>query len=199
MLYFPAELYGREDMILITEMTDILSYRPAVVAFVLKLVGNHSLAEDIAQETFIRATQKADKFRGASSLKSWVIAIALNLVRDHFRKINRQPQTTEDTSVLEAIADDSENSEQTIMKKEMSSCIAGYASQLPRPQYDVVIMHDMADLSHREIATQLNLSEANSRVLLHRGREALRVILEKNCVLSLGQDSIPCEPVLKKE
>ncbi len=181
------------------EETDILSCRPAIVAFVLKLVGNHALAEDVAQEALIRAIQKSAEFRSDSSLQSWVIAIALNLVRDHFRKVARHPETTIEKSVLEAIPDVHETSEQVILKEEMSSCIARLAGQLPRPQYDVVILHDKADLSHREIAAQLNLSEANSRVLLHRGREALRQILKQNCVLSLGQDDIPCEPVTKNE
>ena len=53
-------------------------------------------------------------------------------------------------------------------------------------------------INHQEIADQLDLSLANARVILHRGRAALQKILEENCVLSLGQDSIPCEPVANK-
>jgi len=182
-----------------SEAMDIPSHRPAIVAFVNKLVGNHALAEDIAQETFIRATQKVAKFRGDASLQSWLSAIAMNLVRDHFRRIARCPETADDLSVLESIPDCDDSSEQTILKQEMSSCIARYAAKLPRPQYDVVVLHDMSCLNHREISVELNLSEANSRVLLHRGRDALRQILEKNCVLSLGQDDIPCEPLPNKK
>lgn len=177
------------------ELIDILSHRPAIVAFLNKLVGNHALAEDIAQETFVRATQRIAKFRGDASLQSWLSAIAMNLVRDHFRKIARLPETVGDQSVLDTVPDCQDTSEQTTLKQEMSSCIARYAGQLPRPQYDVVILHDMAGLNHREIAAELDLSESNSRVLLHRGRDALRKILEKNCALSFGQDEIPCEPL----
>ena len=173
---------------------DMLSHRPAIVAFVRKLVGNHALAEDIAQETFVRAARTAAKFRGDASLQSWLSAIAVNLVRDHFRKIARHPETTDDPSALEAVPDDHETAELTVLKQEMSSCVGRYAAQLPSPQYDVVTLHDMAGLGHREIADELKLSEAYSRVLLHRGRAALRRILEQNCVLSLGRDDIPCEP-----
>jgi RNA polymerase sigma-70 factor (ECF subfamily) len=177
-----------------SEVMDITSHRPAIVAFVNKLVGSPALAEDIAQETFLRATRKAAKFRGEASPQSWLSAIAMNLVRDHFRKNARLPETVDDPTVLETVPDCQDSSEQTILKQEMSSCIARYAAQLPHPQYDVVVLHDMAGLNHREIAAELDLSEANSRVLLHRGRDALRQILENNCVLSLGQDDIPCEP-----
>ncbi len=51
----------------------------------------------------------------------------------------------------------------------------------------------MGGLTHREIATALGLSEAASRVYLHRGRKALRALLERDCILTLGDDPIPCE------
>ncbi len=184
----------REDVAIAPDARDMLGHRPAIVAFVRKLAGNHALAEDIAQETFVRATQKAAAFRGDASPRSWLSAIAVNLARDHFRRVARRPETTGDRSALEAVADGHETAEQSVLKQEMSSCIGRYAAQLPNPQHDVVILHDMAGLDHREIALELKLSEANSRVLLHRGRAALRRILEKNCVLSLGRDDIPCEP-----
>ncbi len=173
---------------------ELLSHRPAVVAFVGKLVGNHTLAEDIAQETLVRATQKLASFRGDARLKSWLLAIAVNLVKDHFRTVARRPEMTGDPSVLDVVPDDRESAELAVLKKEMSSCIGRYTAQLPSPQYDVVTLHDMAGLQHREIAAELGLSEANSRVLLHRGRKALRQILENHCVLSFGQNDIPCEP-----
>lgn len=176
-------------------MADILSCRPAIIAFVTKLVSDHALAEDITQETFVRTTQKMAEFRGDANPKSWLTAIAINLVRDHFRKIARHPESTIEPSVLEAIPDGHETAEHTVQKKELSSCVARYTTQLPSPQYEVVTLHDMAGLKHREIAAELSLSEANSRVLLHRGREALRQILEENCILSFGQDDFPCEPV----
>ena len=175
--------------------SDIFECKPAIVGFVHKMVGNHALTDDIVQETFIRATKNAAKFRGDASLQSWLSAIAVNLVRDHFRKVARRPDTTSNPLELESHCDGRATAELTVLNEEMSSCIAEYAAQLPSPQYDVVMLHDSAGFKHREIAVQLSLSEANSRVLLHRGREVLRQILEDNCVLSLGEDDIPCEPM----
>jgi DNA-directed RNA polymerase specialized sigma24 family protein len=51
----------------------------------------------------------------------------------------------------------------------------------------------MAGLTHPEVAAALDISVANSRVLLHRGRIVLREILKQNCTLSFDGDSIPCE------
>lgn len=168
-------------------------HRPAVRGFVLKLVGDEAPADDLTQETFVRAQRTASPYRGASSPRSWLCAIALNVVRDHFRAVARTPESTSDTETLHAVASDRESIEFGALKKEMSNCIGGYLVQLPEPQREVVALHDMAGLTHKEIAAQLDVSEANARVLLHRGRAAFRKILEKDCVLSLGEDDIPCE------
>lgn len=75
----------------------------------------------------------------------------------------------------------------------MGNCISGYLFQLPERQREVVALHDMGGLDHQEIGRLLGISEANARVVLHRGRAALRAMLEEHCVLSFG-DSVPCEP-----
>ena len=172
---------------------EFMSHRPAVEAFVVRLTGDACLAEDLTQETMVRADRKASGFRRQSSAKSWLCAIALNLVRDHYRASARRPETPTDTETLERLAGGGEDAELAIMKAEMSRCIAEHLAMLPGPQYKVVALHDMAGLSHKEIAEELGISIANSRVLLHRGRTALQDILKENCELSLGRDEIPCD------
>lgn len=174
-------------------VADMDQHYRAVRGFVHRLVGNEAVAEDLTQETFLRAQRSSGAYRGEASERSWLCAIALNLVRDHFRAAKRTPATTTDGAVLERVPSD-ENIEQDLLKAEMSACIGGYLRQLPRAQYDVLALHDMGGLSHAEIAAVLGISTANARVLLHRGRAALRKILETHCVLSFGDDAIPCEP-----
>jgi len=57
----------------------------------------------------------------------------------------------------------------------------------------VLALHDMVGLTHPEIGRVLDISVANSRVLLHRGRASLHQILERNCTLSFDGDGMPCE------
>ncbi|MCH8176665.1 MAG: hypothetical protein IIC09_00410 [Proteobacteria bacterium] len=83
-----------------------------------QLVGNHARAEDIRKETCGRAKQKVEKFRGDANLQSWLSAIAMNLARDHFRRIARRPETADDLSVLESVPDCHKSSEQTILKQD---------------------------------------------------------------------------------
>ena len=118
--------------------------------------------------------------------------VALNLARDHFRAASRRREEVagQDATTQRAPEDDPELQ---AMRNEMSTCIAEFLIRLPAPKRDVVALPDMGGLSHHEIAAVLGISEANSRVLLHRGRAALRSELERGCVLSLDGDPVPCE------
>jgi RNA polymerase sigma-70 factor (ECF subfamily) len=168
------------------------AHRQVVRDFVRRLVGNEALAEDLTQETFLRVQRSDSAHRGEASERSWLCAIALNLVRDHFRAATRAPDATSDAAVLANVTSD-EDIEQAALQREMSACIGEFLAQLPHPQYDVVALYDSAGLTHDEIAATLGISVANSRVLLHRGRTALREILKENCILSFDSDAIPCE------
>ena len=168
-------------------------HRELVRGFVRRLVRNEALADDLTQETFLRVQRSASTHRGEASQRSWLCAIALNLVRDHSRSSARRPNETSEDAVLEQLPSDQQEVEHSVLQSEMSACIDEYLVQLPRPQYDVVALHDAAGLAHGEIAALLDISTANSRILLHRGRAALREILKQNCVLSFDGDAIPCE------
>jgi RNA polymerase sigma-70 factor (ECF subfamily) len=172
---------------------DTLSeHRAAVRGFVLRHVGDEALADDLSQETFLRVQRSSAVHRGEASARSWLCAIALNVVRDHFRAAGRLPRTTSAPVALEGVASD-EDAERSLLRSEMDSCIGEFLLQLSESQHRVVALHDMAGLTHREIAAVLGPSVANSRVLLHRGRAALREILGRNCTLSFDSDDVPCE------
>jgi len=167
-------------------------HRDAVRGFLRRLVRDEAVADDVTQEAFLRAQRSSSPHRGAASEKSWLCAIALNLVRDRYRADARGREVPTDAGVLEEVATGSD-AEQEVLQAEMSACVAEHLLQLPRPQYEVVALHDMGGLTHREIAALLGLTEGHSRVVLHRGRAALREILERNCILSLDGDPVPCE------
>ncbi len=159
--------------------------------FVMRLVGNETLADDLTQEAFLRAQRSTSTYRGKSSERSWLCAIAMNLVRDHFRSAAHAPTITPDPELLERLPA-GEDTERAVLTAEMAQCIGEHLAQIPHPQYDVLALHDMAGLTHPEIAAVLAISTANSRVILHRGRAQLRKILERDCVLSFDDD-LPCD------
>ena len=166
--------------------------RDAVRRFLLRLVGDEALAEDLVQEVFLRAQRTQSRHRGEASERSWLCAIALNLIRDHYRAAGRVPDTTSKPQVLDGVGS-GEDGERALLESEMAACVGEFLLDLPQPQHDVLALHDMAGLTHPEIAVVLDISVANSRVLLHRGRSVLREILKQNCTLAFDGDDIPCE------
>jgi RNA polymerase sigma-70 factor (ECF subfamily) len=170
----------------------MVEHRQAIWGFVLRRVGNEAIADDLTQETFLRVQRSSSSYRGDASPRSWLRAIALNVVRDHFRAAGRLGERNRDATAPEELPS-GEDGERALLASEMSACVGEYLLELPRPQYDVVALHEMAGLTHPEIASALGISVANSRVLLHRGRAALREILRHNCTLSFGGDGAPCE------
>ena len=166
--------------------------REVVRAFILKLVGDPSLADDLVQETLLRAHKSDAAFKGDASRKTWMHVIALNLVRDHFRATARLPKQVSDPETLLALQDD-KALEADLLQREMASCIRQYVLRLPDRQRDVVALHDIAGLTHGEVSSALGISQSNSRLLLHRGRAALRLLLEENCLLCFN-DPVPCQP-----
>jgi RNA polymerase sigma-70 factor (ECF subfamily) len=170
----------------------LAAHRESVWGFVLRQVGDRALADDLTQETFLRAQRSIHSYRGEASLRSWVFSIALNVVRDQFRALRRSPESTCEAAAADQASPD-EGGERALLESEMATCVGEYLLRLPRLQHDVVALHDMAGLTHGEIAAALGVSVSNSRVLLHRGHAALREILEQNCLLSFDGDSIPCE------
>lgn len=163
-----------------------------VRGFIFKMIGDPTLADDLTQETLLRAHNSESKFKGKSSKTTWLCAIALYVMRDHHRATARRPTFVSDQQALINLGS-GEVVEDNFLQDEMDSCVRQYLLRLPERQRDVVALHDVAGLTHPEISSVLDISEGNSRILLHRGRAALKLLLAENCTLCFD-DSAPCQP-----
>ena len=171
---------------------DFAEHRDALFGFILRMAGARDLAEDLTQEVLLRAERKRKTYAGRASVKTWLFAIAVNACRDHFRAAARKGQPPLGLVAAEELPADCDL-ERSLQQAEMASCIGQYLSLLPERQRKVVALHDMGGLDHTEIGRVLGISIPNARVLLHRGRAALRAQIEEHCLLSFS-DGIPCEP-----
>ncbi|MBC7951587.1 MAG: RNA polymerase sigma factor [Rhodospirillaceae bacterium] len=173
---------------------DLAAHRTELSRFVVRLVGNAALAEDIVQETLLRAVKSPAAFAGRSQPGSWLSAIALNVLRDHYRRPSTRNEVEADELAMAEVPDDDEGVVMALMKDEMGACITAHLVALPDRQREVLVLHDMGGASHSEVAEALGISEGNARVLLHRARAALRERLGSHCQLDLGRDAVPCTP-----
>jgi RNA polymerase sigma-70 factor (ECF subfamily) len=172
MTYSPSD---RELADLVVQQGDELAFRalykrhtPAVYQFVLRLVGgNVSEAEDIVQETWMRATRGLPGFRWRSALRSWITGIALNRVRELARKKKRSLTEVEETWDPPAPKSD----------PGVVIDLARALELLPPGFRTVLVLHDVEGYTHKEIGHRLGITDGTSKSQLHGARKAMRRLL----------------------
>ena len=147
--------------------TLILRYRALVIGVAYRIAGDAALADDIAQETFIRLWSKLATFRPEGSMKGWVCRIAANLTIDALRK---QKPTT-DISRLD-LAAGGKGPEGAALSSEQATQVRAALMRLPVDSRTVLVLREYEGLSYQEIADALRvpLGTVKSRLNDARGR-----------------------------
>ena len=153
-------------------------------------------AEDLAQETFLRAFQQRDSLRNREVLLTWLYRIATNVCLDRLRQRARRAPLESETDLDDIPSDsDAPSLERTIERNEMSSCVQQYLADLPDDYRAVILLQDMHGLTGPEIAETLGVSVATAKIRLHRARKRLRAALGAVCTFSHNEDDVlVCEP-----
>ena len=153
-------------------------FAPMVYNLCLRLCGNSCRAQDLSQEIFLRVFKGLKRFRGRSSLRTWIYRIALNHCRS---RLGRKKLLLEElsTEIEEgALPDPSRGPEERLMASECGRRVAGALVQLPRCFREAVVLRDIEGLSYDEIATVLGVRVGTVRSRIARGRDRLRIVLE---------------------
>ena len=146
-----------------------------------RMAGNHTDAEDLTQEAFIRAFRFFGQYRRELPFDSWLYKIMSNVFIDRLRRMPKvkirsidQPVTTEDGEAQFDVADGSPGPEDEVLSSEMDNRIQAALNTLPEAFRLTVIYADIEGMSYEEIAeaTRTNIGTVRSR--LHRGRRLLR-------------------------
>lgn len=146
----------------------------------LRMLGNPQDAEDVLQNTFLRALTHISEFEGRSSLQTWLYRIAANealmLIRRKMPEVDLDSTENEDVSDFRPsqFLDWSSLPEDELLSGEGRQVLDRAISQLPEPLRIVFILRDVEDLSIRETAEALNLTESNVKTRLLRARLFLR-------------------------
>jgi RNA polymerase sigma-70 factor (ECF subfamily) len=168
-------------------------------------VGNRSVAEEVAQETWLGVVKGIDRFESRSSLKTWIFRILTNTAKT---RAEREGRTVPISSILSEVESDDpavdpgrfidQNAarwgghwaappvswetlpEQRLESKETLERIQAAIECLPPAQRQVITLRDVGGWSSEEVCELLGLSEGNQRVLLHRARSKVRAALEEH-------------------
>jgi RNA polymerase sigma-70 factor, ECF subfamily len=143
-----------------------LTYQPQVLRYLTRLLGQHHTAQDLTQETFLRATRTPAPDEEPLQ-RAWIFRIARNLALNHIRDTSRHHALAPDAPLATAAA----TNDTALMVNEA----LGKLSPLDR---DVFVLRESAGLSYDEIAATCDMSTEAVRGRLQRARQALRVLLE---------------------
>jgi len=153
------------------------------------LCNNSNEADDITQETFLKAFENLDRFRQEASLRTWLHRIATNIYLGKERKRRKH----ESISLGEMkVSDCSGNPERIVIRRELQWCVMHILEyHLPRQEYKVVlVLRDMNGLSYREIGDILGISVSAVKSRIHRARQAFRDHLIKSGCVGLVKDYV---------
>lgn len=173
------------------------TYYDRIYQHVLSMVKNPAEAQDLTQETFLRAYVHHDSLREEGAVGTWLYRIATNVCLDRLRqRTRRAPLESEADPDDVAPADSGEPSLQlTIEQSEMSACVQQYLASLPDSYRTVIMLRDMHGLTGPEIAATLGLPLSTVKIRLHRARRKLQEMLDAGCTFSHDErDVLVCEP-----
>jgi RNA polymerase sigma-70 factor (ECF subfamily) len=148
-----------------------------VYAFLYARTGNTALTEDLASQTFVKIAENFHTYRKEKgAVSTWVFTIALNEMRSHFRRLKgKETATLED---IPELAGD-ENIEVEFLRGETKKELLTLLSQLDERQRSAVTLKYYGELSGREIAHILEISESNVNTILNRATKKLKKLLEQ--------------------
>jgi len=148
-------------------------YKDAVQNLAYRMLGNATEAEDITQETFVRAYTQLATYKPVHKFSTWLLSIASHLAIDQLRRRRFLALPLEDVPFLEWIVDVGISPEQSALQGEQQDEIQSYLERLPGKYRAVIILRYWYDFSYDEIATALKLTPPLVKARLHRARELL--------------------------
>jgi len=165
----------------------VQKYRRPMVSFMYRMARNSAVAEDLAQEVFLRVYRSRETYEASAKFSTWLYRIATNLAVNHARDTRHErpevqvslDEPDEDTGTTLELPDASLNAEQQMVRRERLLAIRRKVEALPEQQRLAVIMHKYQQMDYKQIADVLKKSESATKSLLFRAYETLREQLKE--------------------
>jgi RNA polymerase sigma-70 factor (ECF subfamily) len=176
-------------------------YYTKVRKFILTLVKDEWVADDLIQETFLKIQNNLKDLKDPSKLSSWIFRIAYNLCQDHFRQLKRSRKETRiDQEGMEdfkeSLIQKGPDIQKELEQRQMGKCVQDQINLLPESMRTVLLLFDIMEFNHQEIADILGSTVKNVKVRLHRARKKLKPILEEKCAFERDERNVlVCLPV----
>jgi RNA polymerase sigma-70 factor, ECF subfamily len=162
-------------------------YRRQMVHYMYRMVHNQAIAEELAQEVFLRVYRARTSYRAEAKFSTWIYRIATNLGVNHARDTRHErgaqavylDQPDPETGISPDVADTTPTVEQDMLREARLAAIRKHVMALPERQRTAVLMHKYQDMDYKEIGAVLKLSESATKSLLFRAYQTLRERLKE--------------------
>jgi RNA polymerase sigma-70 factor, ECF subfamily len=158
----------------------VIDHLDGLYSYALVLTRNHAEAEDLVQETYVRALPAMGRLRTDSNTKGWLFTILRNVWLNQLRKWRNGPQMIEiegDDGVANSIVEPSKDSHDLYVSKVEAEQVRAAIKELPPEFREVILLREYEDLSYQEIANVLDCPVGTVMSRLGRARAKLRVLL----------------------
>lgn len=156
---------------------DLLPLKDRIYRMALRITLNAPEAEDLTQDTLVRAWSKREELAGVNNIEAYCITVCRNLALDLIARKERTTETLngDDTDTRDTAL----NPEEQLVQDDRLQRVHQLFNQLPEVQRSVLQLRDIEGMSYAEAAEALNMSEDLFKVTLHRARKALKAKYEK--------------------
>lgn len=155
-----------------------LEFLHGLDSYALVLTRNHADADDLVQETYVRAMPAMRKLRVDSNIKSWLFTILRNVWLNQLRKLRNGPRMLEiEDAVANTLVEPSKNSHDLYVNKMETEQVRAAIQELPVPLREIILLREYEELSYHEIAGVMNCPIGTVMSRLGRARAKLRTLL----------------------
>jgi RNA polymerase sigma-70 factor (ECF subfamily) len=178
-------------------------FRGRIYGYLRHLTQDEGLAEDLTQETFLRAGTHLDTFRGEGDIGNWLYRIATNLFRDYLRTQSGKPQhagyeqegTEEGDDILSQIPDPGPPPSHLLDSRVVTQCVHDCISALPPLYRAALVLYALEGKTVDEGAALLGCSNEAFKVRLHRGRRMFQALASERCDITAERGgAVDCQP-----
>ena len=173
------------------------AYHDRIYRYVLRMVKNRAEAEDLTQDTFLRAYRGRDSLRDPAAVRGWLYRIATHVCLDRLRQ--RMPAVSMDSEEgahrIASARAPQPSALEVAERAETSACVQRCLDFLPDHYRAAILLYEAHGLTAAEIAQLLGLKLTTVKMRLHRGHRMLQQVMECGCAVSTNDRGVPvCQP-----
>ena len=161
-------------------------YQRPLVGFLMRLTGNLDVAQDLAEETFVRVWQSAPRYRPSAKFTTWLFTIASRLATDHSRRarVRRSvpldvPAADDGRAPAETLADADPSADQQLSGAQDAALVRAAVQELPLEQRTALALCEFENLSYAEAAQAMGCTVKSVELRIYRAKQTLREKLRR--------------------